>query len=278
VLYYRSQQDLDRFNALKARIAELTRPESRRIMVERALDAFKDTLFQLGQMRFAADGDDVAGMRWAGRKFVNSAVNCLALVNQTYFTQGWGANLSQVLAMVQKPDGLEDLIRAIIMPQDTDRMLEEANRLAQEVREILRTAQASIPEPDDAQDVFKDFYFFVFEYKNKVLAACERRDVIAAGYAAFLLQEEICQLMNKVENGFYGTDFNLLGEYSGGYEKADFPDLLESASQGDLVELTRQVRRLDQKVREWFESHSIELNILDSEEELRRFLNHRDPV
>jgi predicted nucleotidyltransferase len=278
VMYHRSQQDLDRFDALKARIAKLTRPESRRIMVERALDAFKNTLFQLGQMRFAADGDDVAGMRWAGRKFVNSAVNCLALVNQTYFTKGWGANLSQVLAMVQKPDGLEDLIRAIIMPQDTDRMLEEADRLAQEVREILRTAQASISEPDDAQDVFKDFYFFVFEYKNKVLAACERRDVIAAGYAAFLLQEEICQLMNKVENGFYGTDFNLLGEYSGGYEKADFPDLLESASQGDLVELARQVRRLDQKVREWFESHSIELNILDSEEELRRFLNHRDPV
>lgn len=278
VLYHRSQQDLDRFNALKARIAELTRPESRSIMVERALDEFKNTLFQLGQMRFAADGDDVAGMRWAGRKFVNSAVNCLALVNQTYFTKGWGANLSQVLAMVQKPDGLEDLIRAIIMPQDPGRMLEEADRLAQEVREILRTAQASISEPDDAQDVFKDFYFFVFEYKNKVLAACERRDVIAAGYAAFLLQEEICQLMNKVENGFYGTDFNLLGEYSGGYEKADFPDLLESASQGDLVELARQVRQLDQKVREWFESHSIELNILDSEEELRRFLNHRDPV
>jgi hypothetical protein len=278
VLYHRSQQDLDRFNALKARIAELTRPESRRIMVERALDEFKNTLFQLGQMRFAADSDDVAGMRWAGRKFVNSAVNCLALVNQTYFTKGWGANLSQVLAMVQKPDGLEDLIRAIIMPQDTGRMLEEADRLAQEVREILRTAQASISEPDDAQDVFKDFYFFVFEYKNKVLAACERRDVIAAGYAAFLLQEEICQFMNKVENGFYGTDFNLLGEYCGGYEKADFPDLLESASQGNLVELARQVRRLDQKVREWFESHSIELNILDSEEELRRFLNHRDPV
>ena len=47
VLYHRSQQDLTRFNALKARIAELTRPESRRIMVERALDEFKNTLFQL---------------------------------------------------------------------------------------------------------------------------------------------------------------------------------------------------------------------------------------
>ncbi len=272
VLYHRSQGDLDRFNALQARITELTKPESRKMMVERALDEFKNTLFQLGQMRFAVADDDVAGMRWAGRKFVNSVVNCLALVNQTYFTKGWGADLSQVLEMQHKPDSLEAMIRAIIMPQDTDNVLEEADRLAREVRGILLAAQASVSEPVDARDVFKDFYFYVFEYKNKVLSACERKDVLAAGFAAFHLQEEICQLMHKVERGFYGTDFNLLGEYIAGYAEAGFPDLLEPASQGNLVELARQVRRLDEKVQEWFESHSIELNILESEEELHRFL------
>ena len=278
VLYHRSQEDLDRLNALKARIKELTRPESRKIMVERALDEFKNTLFQLGQMRFAMADDDVAGMRWAGRKFVNSAVNCLALVNQTYFTKGWGANWSRILKMPQKPDGLEEMIREIITPQDTDSMLEEADKLAKEVRRILLAAQASISEPVDARNVFKDFYFYIFEYKNKVLSACERKDVIAAGFAAFHLQEEICQCMNKVEDGFYGTDFNLLGEYTKAYEKAGFPDLLESASRGDLEELAKRVRRLDEKAIEWFRSHSIELNILESEEELHRFLNQRDPV
>ena len=142
----------------------------------------------------------------------------------------------------------------------------------------LLAAQASISEPVDARNVFKDFYFYIFEYKNKVLSACERKDVIAAGFAAFHLQEEICQCMNKVEDGFYGTDFNLLGEYTKAYEKAGFPDLLESASRGDLEELAKRVRRLDEKAIEWFRSHSIELNILESEEELHRFLNQRDPV
>ncbi|RLC89166.1 MAG: hypothetical protein DRI37_04515 [Chloroflexi bacterium] len=170
------------------------------------------------------------------------------------------------------------MLRNIIMPQDADGMLETAGRLAQEVRRILSAAQASISELVAARQVFKDFYFFVFEYKNKILAACERRDVWAAGFAAFQLQEEICRLLNKVENGFYGVDFNLLGEYTGAYEKAGFPDLLESAAQGDLGELARQVRRLDEKIREWFRSHSIELNILESEEELRGFLNQRSPV
>jgi len=157
-------------------------------------------------------------------------------------------------------------------------MLEEADRLAREVRGILLAAQASISEPVDARNVFKGFYSFVFEYRNKGLSACGRKDVLTAGFAAFQLQEEICQFMNKVENGFYGADFNLLGEYTEAYEKAGFPDLLESASQGDLGELARQVRRLDEKAIEWFRSHSIELSILESEEELHWFLNQRDPV
>lgn len=159
VLYYRSQRDLDRFNALKTRIAELMGPNGRKTMIQQALDEFKNTLFQLGQIRLAVAGDDVVGMRWACWKFVNSIVNCLALVNQTYFMKVWETNLSQISKMPQKPDGLEDMIREIIMQKNTGSVLEVADRLAEEVREILLAAQASISEPSDAKDVFKDFYF-----------------------------------------------------------------------------------------------------------------------
>jgi len=276
VLYYLSQKDLDRFNALKARIKELMGPNGRKNMIQQALEEFKNTLFQLGQMRLA--GNDAISMHWAGLKFVNSVVNCLALVNQTYFTKVWENNLTQISKMSQKPDGFEDMIREIITQKDTRHTLEVADRLAKEVRKILLSAQFSISEPSEPKDVFKDFYFFIFEYVNKVLSACKRKDVIAAGFSAFHLQEEICQLMNKVENGFYGTDFNMLSEYSEAYEKAGFPDLLKPASRGDLVELARQTQQLDKKAREWFKNHSIELNILRNEEELRQFLIQRDPM
>ncbi len=278
VLHHRSQQDLERFNALQTRIAALTRPESRKVMVEKGLSAFKDVLFQLGQMRLAVAADDQAGMHLAGQRFVNSAANCLALVNQTYFSKGWGANLSEILDLPQRPGDLEGTIEAIILPQDTDSMLEAAGRLAREVRVILLAAQASLATPEDAHQVFKDFYFFVFEYVNKVLSACDRKDVVKARFAAFQLQEEICQCINKVKNGFYGADFNLFGEYSTAYLEAGFPDLLGPASRGDLVALAGQVRRLDEYAREWLEDHSVALNVLGSQEELRRFLEHRDPV
>jgi hypothetical protein len=278
VLYHRSQSDLNRLNGLKGRIAELVSPTGRKTMIERSLDEFKNTLFQLGQMRLARAENDEPGMRWAGLKFVNSAINCLALANQTYFTKGWGANLPQVMDMRHKPDGLEEMIRTVTMAGDAGAVLDSADRLAKAVRGILIAAYEELYEPREAGDVFRDFYFFVFEYTNKIVAACERGDAMAANAAAFLLQYEMGAMMNQVEKGCLPSDVQLLGEYSAPYGRAGFPDLLALAARGDLEGLARQARRLDEKARDWLQSHSIPLNILSSEEELRRFLTERDPA
>lgn len=278
VLYYRSDADLGRFNALKARIAELTRPESRGYMVERGLEEFKTTLFQLGQMRLAVAQNDIPGLHWAGWQFTCSAVNCLALVNQTYFSKGWGANLPQILAMRQRPADLETMLNGILQPQSPNQVMEQADQLALQVRKTLLAAQASLAEPAEAKDAFVDFYFDVHEYKTKVLSACERGDRLKASAAAFALQQLICELMNKVDKGFYGTDFNLLGEYLDGYQKAGFPDLTMFAAQGDLPALARQVQLLDEIAREWFTSRSVELNILENGAALLQLLNRRDPA
>ena len=181
LLYHRSQEDLDRFNGLQARIAELTRPDKRAAMVERSLEEFKNTLFQLGQMRLAAAAGDNAGLYAASWQFANSILNGLALLNQTYFTKGWGANLTQALEMPQKPADLADRINGILLSQDATRILEQAEELALDVRRILRAAQMSPGQPADARQVFKDFYPFVFEYRNKVLAACELGDASGGG-------------------------------------------------------------------------------------------------
>lgn len=82
--------------------------------------------------------------------------------------------------------------------------------------------------------------------------------------------------MNKVDKGFFGTDFNLLGEYLNGYQKACFHNLTKFATQGDLPALARQVQLLDEKAREWFASRPVELNILESEEALLQLLNRRE--
>ncbi len=263
ILYYRSQADLERFNGLKDRIQALVQPENRGYMVERALEEFRTTLFQLGQMRLAITNDDIPGLHWAGWKFMGSAVNCLALVNQTYFSKGWGGNTVQISQMAQKPDELESTLNGILQPGEPLEMLSHAQRLADEVRVILLTAQTSLAKRSTPQDEFKDFYYYIHEYKNKVRKACQNADALSASSAAFHMQELICVLMNKVEAGFYGQDFNILSEYVSGYQKSGFPDLLEPASKGDFQTLAKRVDELDIKFKAWFALHAIDLNILE---------------
>ena len=278
VLYHRSEEDLARFEALQARIEALTQPEQRPLMIEKALDAYKDVLFQAGQVRLAVQASDADGAHWAAQQLVNDAANCLALMNQTYFSKGWGANFDQILTLPERPADLDALMRGVLTPESVDHLPAAADRLARAVRVTLRDAQRSIAEPEDAQEVFKNFYFFVFEYANKIFAAWEDRDVIGARFAAFQLEEQILQFMNKVEQGFYPRPFNLLGEYLSGYEQAGFPDLLTPAVEGDLDELVERVRRLDAAMRAWLTEQGIDLGILESQQDLRDFLNARDPV
>ena len=184
--------------------------------------------------------------------------------------------MAQILALPQKPADLETMLNGILQPQSTDQVIEQAEQLALQTRNTLLEAQISVAKRADAKEVFVDFYFDVHEYKTKVLSACARGDRLTASAAAFDLQQLLCELMNKVDKGFYGTDFNLLGEYLDGYQKAGFPDLTELAARGNLPALARQVQLLDEKAREWFGSHAVELNILENEEALLQLLNRRE--
>ena len=155
--------------------------------------------------------------------------------------------------------------------------MSSADSLAKAVRQILLSAQASVGRRVEPREAFADFYFFVYEYMNKVLSACGRGDVYAAGYAAFMLQEEISNSLNRVEHGFVPSDFNLLGEYSQAYAEAGFPDLTEAASAGDPPRLAGLVRELEERVRKWMEEKGVPTGILSDEDDLLRFLERRDP-
>jgi hypothetical protein len=154
-------------------------------------------------------------------------------------------------------------------------LLPVAEALVEGVRRVLVVGQRELGVGETPVSLFQDFYFFVFEYKNKVVAACQRGDAMTARYAAAQLQQEISTMLNKVDAGFFGEPFNLLGEYAAGYATAGFPDLLRVAAQGDLVALAARVQRLDSQMQAWLEVQGVDLNILADEATLARFLGER---
>ncbi len=276
VLYHRSSADLDRFAALQAQIATLTQPEHRPEMIALALTEFKTTLFHLEQIRLAVARED-SGVQRAAWEYANSVSNCLALINQTYFSKGWGANLAQVRQLSLRPAELSAFVEGLTSPQTPGQLLAAAEQLRQDLRRLLLEAHASLAQPTTAQAEFKDFYFFIHEYVHKILAACARHDTPAAAFAALQLQDEISQLLYKIEQGVSVTELHLSGEYAAPYRNAGFPDLMEAASRGDLAELAQRVRRLQTTAAAWFQRQGIDRGILIDEQDLRRFLAEKDP-
>jgi predicted nucleotidyltransferase len=275
ILYARSPADRARFEALQARVVARTQPESYPFMVGRSLEAFKSTLFRLAQLRLAVAKGDPSTRLAAAWEYVNSVLDCLALLNQTWFAKGWGANTGELERLRRRPGRLEESIRSIVLRPAGDQQLAAADRLTGEVRQILLEAQAGVAVPAPAVEVFKDFFPIVVELAGKVYRACEAGDAMSAGYGAYLLQHEVSSLLNRVRPGFDAADLNLLSEYSPAYAKTGFPDLLEAAAHGDLDELARRVQVLERKLAEWLVEQGINLNIVATTAVLPEFLSSR---
>ena len=276
LLYARSPADQARFEQAQADLAGLLGEEKRPFMHQRALAAFKQVAFEGTQLQRAVAGGDAASVEWSRWQLVNAAANSLALAAQRYFSKGWGANLPEVLALPNAPAGWQELVGGVLnAPKDT--VLAFAEGLVAGVRQVLLAGQREVGERETAVSLFQDFYFFVFEYKNKVLAAFQRGDAMTARYAAAQLQQEISAMLNKVDAGFFGEPFNLLGEYGAGYGASGFPDLLAVAAQGDFAVLAERVQQLDNQMQVWLMAQGVALNVLADAEVLQRFLLQRLP-
>jgi hypothetical protein len=73
VLYWRSDADLERFDALKAQIASLQKPENKSVLVARAWDTFQTAPFYLETLRLSCACQDVLGTRWMGCQLANTS-------------------------------------------------------------------------------------------------------------------------------------------------------------------------------------------------------------
>jgi hypothetical protein len=275
VLYARSDADLARFDGLKARIAELQKPEQKPQMVQRALDHFKDVLFHLGNLHLAAEEGDLSDLRRAGWNVLTNAVECLALVNQTCFKRGWDSNLEEILRLEVKSADLESMIVAIATSPEPAQIIQTAQRLVSSTRRLLRQAQEETAGQKTVADFFTDYYPEMRDKVNKLLVRCEDHRTVGASWVATFLQDEVSLFMEQASKGVHYAEFNLYSEYATQYRQLGIPELMQYVASDDAALLAKQAERFDQAIRKWLHSKSIPLNILAGVEELQPFMAER---
>ncbi len=274
VLYARTEADLARFNGLKAKIADLQKPEQKPQMVQRALDTFKTTVFHLGNLRLATLQGDFSSIRRAAWLVAMNAVECLALVNQTYFNRGWDANLAEILQLKTKPEMLETLLSILATATEPQQINQAAETLVQATREILLEEQRALATPSTVQAHFANYYPELHDKINKIQARCAADRPVDASWAAMFIQTEVALFMAQALQGIEYSDFNLYSEYADSYRHLGLPDLMAL----DGASLAEQAKRFDQNIQAWLQQHDVSLNRLASLDELAQFLQARDPI
>ncbi len=269
VLYARSDEQAARFAALKQQVLDLQAPEARPQMIQRALNAFKDVLARLGNLRLAVAANDLTDARYAGWKVILAVWECLALANQTFCDRGWGHLLEQISRLRARPDNLEAAIVTISTSDDLAQIAAAAEHLALDTRRILRELQATLAAQRTVHEVCANAYPELRDGIGKVLAACERGQPVAASAAAWSAQSELSYMLNELHSSADGSEFNLYSEFAQPYRQLGFPDLMRAAS-GDLSALAAQACLLDERLRLWLAAHAESLDEFESLEAFER--------
>ncbi|MBN2334930.1 nucleotidyltransferase domain-containing protein [Candidatus Bathyarchaeota archaeon] len=274
VLWHRSEADLARFNALKEKVERLRVPESRHLMVGKALDAYKEVLNDLGRLRLEVGGSDVSGARWLAVSVMISCLECLGLANQTYFRKGWGSNHDEVLALKDRPRRLAEYVEALVSKTDLEKLLDAAEGLARDTREVLLGTQRETASPTGIRNELVDYYPGIKEYVNKVKTAALRGDAVKAVVSAGMIQDELTRMLCRGAEGIDHHGFNLPSELRQAYNGRGFPDLMAAEpTPGALLEAAG---KLDEAARRLFSEAGLSLDAVEDVEDLKRLIEERD--
>ncbi len=276
VLYARSEADAERFSGLQAQTAELCSPARRKEMLERAKQKWRDVLVELGSLHLAEAHNDLESVRKAGWRVAMACVESLALVNQTYFQRGWDANFEEILQLESRPPFTREEITNIALSPQMSVIAKSATNLAIGVQSLLQ--EITTTSESMGESVFVNYYPEMRDKVNKIARRRDSGNLVGASWAAMFVQDEVARFLAQDVEGLTYPDGELYATCAETYRSEGFPSLMGVLNDDDVAQFGEQTQKLDTCMRSWLGRRGIALNELGSLDELRKFLQRRDPI
>ncbi|MFX0113660.1 MAG: hypothetical protein ACFFB3_03865 [Candidatus Hodarchaeota archaeon] len=273
ILYARSDQDLARFESIRQKWKSF-KEERWKFIIKK----FNRMFAMMEWLKLSKENDDLPSARWASWRLINEAVNIFSVLKDQYLTKNWGSNLPQAFALSQVPEDFQKLILLLVTSQNFDELLLAAERFIRKTREAIRAQQKQLIRKDlNHQLTLGQNYPGVKAYVNKVRAACQQKDLLAASWAATDLQKWIVEEIAKIEGQVLAntSDFNFWAEVQDGYTRAGFPDFMDNISKADFDKLNQQALAFDQAFRQYCHNNDIPVRIFSEKSQLQEFLSKK---
>lgn len=274
LLYVRSEEDLERFMRLRETVAAVLASGNDRRLVEVAESRLRDAHIHLHKMTCDPESQ-LTGLRTEAQGVLTNVLECLALLNGTYFTRGFGKNKEQILQLPLCPSGLETLMNTIMRSNSRMDVLRACETMAYDTVKLVLDKRKCYSNGPSYRDRMKGFYEEEKGILDKIRTACETKDYDTVFFFAIQAQQEIAHFLHFAEYGQWPSQLMSSWNTQGIYRQLTLPDLVGLLDPNDFGPLLAAIEQLSTRLESHLIEQGVEINRFGTIEEFEKFLGAR---
>jgi hypothetical protein len=216
VLYHGSEEDLERFNQLRAKGLDVSDRNKFMDKAQKQVDQAYKAYFRLLRAEQLPDA------RMQAMGIIFPLTYAIALLNGTTVKRGRGKLKQEIMDMPLVPPDFPELYDTVFSSMDMDEMRNAYGQLIHETQELVRKEQDRLRPAASFTENLDGFYEELINFYNKIYHACEIGDTCTALFAA-------TEIMYEIEDAFTGTGVSpgLLPDIVGAFDPQDIGHFLD---------------------------------------------------
>ncbi|GAA3413112.1 kanamycin nucleotidyltransferase C-terminal domain-containing protein [Paenibacillus hodogayensis] len=272
LLYVRSDEDCERFMKLRNTISTLQEPKNTLKLVEEAESELRNVYVHLYKLSRAGDSETITFYKTEAHGVLTKVLQCLALLNRTYFTKGFGKNKEQIVQLPLKPANLESYMNTIMHGSLITDIVQACEQLTADTLELVVAQKGKHSGAPSYSDRMKGFYEEEKAVLDKIMTACEMNDYETAFFYSIHTQDEVARFLFFAETGHWPCCLTANSTYQDVYKRAGLPELVPLLGSRDLSQLQAAVQRLSYLLEKYLQSKGVVINRFQSIEQFEAFL------
>jgi hypothetical protein len=273
LLYVRSEEDRERFMGLRDTICAHTKPEQLPKLIEKGEADLRNVYVHLYKLSRADAAESITFFRTEAYGVLTKVLQIVALLNQTFYTKGFGKNKEQIAQLPIKPKRLDEHMRVILYSDIAADIVQACEQLTEDTLERIeeqkekRTRAASYP------NAMEGFFEEEKGVLDKIITACERNDYETAFFNAIHAQDEIARLMYFAETGHWPSSLAANLHYQHIYKREGLTELVALLNPHNLAPLQQAVQQLSERLEQLLKSRGVEIHRFQTVDQFKSLLN-----
>lgn len=223
VLYHGSEEDLERFNQLKAKALDVSNKDKFIKKSQEQLDKTYKMYFKL------LKAESLSEARMHAMGIIFSVTYGLALLNRDTVKRGRGKLKEEIMSMPLVPKDFPTLYDTVFFSSDIEEIKTAYGQLIGNMEELILEEEAKEMKLDSFKNRLTGFYEELINFYNKIHHACEIGDSYTALFAAV-------EITHQIDEFFTGTEVSAkqLPDIVGAYDTKDTKSFLKVVDEHQL--------------------------------------------